>query len=248
MLQKTLMVLCLMAIAIPAGADINVTNGTNPQDITISLDIPEVTKIWWNSPGYSQDGDDQAILFNDIVQNGSNDGDWYRTDLTGAYLAAPVASTDPWATGFYESYDFANFWLESNCNTTMRLLSAGDLSNGSATLPTWYTVALTNNTGSADGFIDGGTRHSDGPIPLDGLGCYAADANTDYTMELFGGAFYPNQYSFPMFDGGGNTTYWGYFTPYAEGTILFHARVQRSGTGDPAGYYTTTLQVRFYQP
>ena len=194
MLKKALLVVCLVAIALPASADIIPGNGTNPQNVTISLNIPEITKIWWNSPGYSCDGDDQAITFNDTVQNGSNHGDWWRVDLTGAYLAATKASTDPWATGFYESFDFANFWLESNCNTRMRLMSFGDLSNGTATLPTWYTVALTNNTGTADGFIDGGTRHADGTIPLDGPGCYADDVNADYTMELFGGAFYPIQY------------------------------------------------------
>lgn len=254
MIRKLFVVFFVLALATPAWAVVQVTNGTNSQDISITLTIPCITKIWWapQGSGYSWDLNDQAITFNDTVQNGSNCGDWWRNTLTGAYWTATKASTDPWATDYYESYDAALFWLESNCNTKMDLISLGDLTepNG-GTLPTWYTVALTNNSNcnwNVDcGFIDGGTRHSDGIIPVGGgMGCYADDANADYAMELFGGAFYPSQFSFPMVDASGNTTYLGNFTAYAEGTVLFHARALRSGTADAAGNYTTRLRVWFH--
>jgi len=251
MLRKAVLILCLVALAVPASAAVYTTNGANPQPITISLTIPGYTNIYWapSGAGNSQDLDDQTILFNNIVQDGSTQGDWYSPALTGAYGVATAASTDPFAVGYYESYDHANFWMESNVNCTMQLTSAGDLNNGSVTMPTWYTVALTNNAGctwNVDcGFYDGGVRQSDGIIPVGGgMGCYADDNPADGTMELFGGTFYPNQYSFPM--AGTYPTYTGGFTAFAQGTILFHARVLRAGISDPFGVYTTTLTVNFF--
>jgi len=231
----------VFSMAASAGAVVY-SNGTNPQPVTITLVIPCFTNIYWNNE------DDKAIVFNDIVQNGSNGGDWYSSVLTGAYGAATKASQDAYAEGYYESYDAALFWLQSNCAATMTLTSGGDLTNGSATLPTWFTTAFTNNTNctyNVDcGFINGGARMSDGTIPGDGMGTYGDDANTDFVMEPFGGAFYPNQYSFPMVSGG-NTVHTANFAAFAEGTILFHARALRSGISDNAGTYTTTLGVGF---
>ena len=177
----------------------------------------------------------------------SNTGDWFSTVLTGAYGAATKSSQDPYAVGYYESYDQAFFWLQANCDVDMTITTGGNLANGGSEMDTWFTMSLTNNTGTADGFIDGGTRHSDGSIPLDGLGTFADDANTDNVMELFGGAFYPNQYSFPMEVSNVAQVYTANFTAFTEGTILFHARVLRSGISDPAGTYTTSLDFGFVE-
>jgi hypothetical protein len=237
------LVVIAMVIAVPAAATVNETNPATP-DVYVELNIGCFTNVYWNNADV-----DHQIFFNDIVQNGSNTGDWYSAVLTGAYLAATKASQDAWATGYYESYDDANFWFQANCDVQMTITTGGDLKNSSApdTLDTWFTVALSNNTGctyNVDcGFIDGGARQSDGIIPLDGMGTYADDANTDTVMELFGGAFYPVQYSFPM--GSVGTTYTANFDAFAEGTILFHARVLRNGISDAAGEYTTSLDMTF---
>lgn len=249
MLRKAVLILCMVALAVPASAIVYPSGGTNPQNITISLTIGEYTNVWWapSGAGNSDDLNDQTIVFNNIVQDGSNFGDWYSPVLTGAYGNATKASTDPFAVDYYESHDAALFWLESNVNCQMQLTSSGDLTNGSATLPTWYTVALTNNVDLTNpGFIDGGGHCFDGPIPLDGQGSYADDNPVDGTMELCGGAFYPFQYSFPMALTSTYNPYIANFTAFAQGTILFHARVLRAGLSDPSGTYATTLSVMFY--
>jgi hypothetical protein len=242
MLKLIIAGLLMLVMAVPAGAAVNATSTTS-HDITITLTIGCYTNVWWTDQ-------DDTIDFNGTVQNGSNDGDWYRATadgLTGAYGAATKSSQDAYAEGYYESYDAAYFWFESNCDATMTLSSGGNLSNNGDELPTWYTVALTNNTDctyNVDcGFINGGVREENGTIPADGQGCYAGD-DGDYAMELFTSPHYPNQYSFPM-DDGSPTVYTGDFDAFAQGTILFHARVLRSGLSDPAGTYTTTLTVGF---
>jgi len=232
-----------MVIAVPAAATVNETNAASP-DVHVELNIGCFTNVYWNNTN-----DDHEIFFNDIVQDGSNLGDWWRADLTGAYGAAnpgdPKASQDAWATGYFESYDEAFFWFQANCDVQMTVTTGGNLTHTSTSeeLDTWFTMSLTNGTGTADGFINGGARMSDGSIPLDGLGTYADDSNTDTVMELFGGAFYPGQYSFPM--GSGAKVYTANFDAFAEGTILFHARVLRNGISDTAGKYTSSLNMTF---
>jgi len=215
-------------------------DGGETHDITINLAIGCHTTFGW-------DGMDDTLDFSGTVQNGSNDGDWWNDTLTGAYGAADRSSQDPYAEGYYESYDAAYLWMETNCDVTMLFISGGNLTNTLTghQLPTWYTVILTNNTNctyNVDcGFINGGVREENGTIPMDGQGCYAGD-DGDYAMELFTSPHYPNQYSFPM-DDGSPTVYTGDFDAFAQGTILFHARVLRSGISDDAGTYTATLSV-----
>jgi hypothetical protein len=235
--------LLMMAIAVPAGAAIT-TNSTNtPQNvINVTLDIGCYTNIYWNNNA------EENIVFSDLVQDGANAGDWWSSVLTGAYGNAdpgdPKASQDAYATGYFESYDAALFWLQSNCDVTMTVTPSGDLTSGSNTIPTWYTAALTNGTNctwNVDcGFINGGVRAPDGIIPLDGQGSYADDDMAGGWM-LSGGAFYPNQHSFPMTAG----AFTADFTAFAEGTILFHARALRSGISDNAGTYTATIGLAF---
>ncbi len=260
MLRKTLIAAMVLGLTLPLWADVYPVNGSNPQDITISLTIPCYTQVYWNSPGSSWDENDQTIVFNDLVQDGNSDGDFYRATadgLIGQYGAATQSSQDPWAEGYYESYDAALFWLDTNCDADMTLISGGNLSTqDGAELPTWYTIAFTNNTGctyNVDcGFIDDGVRDPCGVIPMDGQGCYGDDDNpADYVIEYTqsdGASFWPNQFAFPMEDQNGNTTYTAHFHGHAQGTILFHARVLRSGMADPAGTYTTTLTVNFTNP
>jgi len=243
-MRKILLIGVLMLVmAAPAGATVYVTNGSNPQDITVTLVIDCYTNIYWNNT------DDQNIVFNDDVQDGSNSGDWWSSVLIGAYGTATKSSQDPWAEGYYESYDTALFWLDTNCDATMTLTCSGNLDNGAgAELPTWFTTALTNNTDctcNVDcGFINGGVRQSKGQIPMDCEGYYADDTNSDNVMEHMG-THYPNQYAFPMEVAGTPQVYTMPFTAHAQGTILFHARVLRSGMADNAGTYTATINVGF---
>ena len=244
MLKKlAALVAIAIVIAVPASATVNVTNDTTP-DVTINLTIGCFTNIYWNNTE-----DDHQIYFNDIIQNGSNIGDWFRATgdgLTGAYLSATMSSQDAFAEGYYESYDHAFFWIEANCDVTMTIITGGNLSNNGDELDTWFTMALTNNwqcTPPDCGFINNGQRVNTGNIvPLDGEGSYA-DGSAGDPMNLFTGAFYPVQWSFPM--GPGAKTYTASFDAYTEGTILFHARVLRSGISDPAGTYTSQLDFTF---
>ncbi|MBM3318496.1 MAG: hypothetical protein FJY75_11655 [Candidatus Eisenbacteria bacterium] len=230
----TLIAAALLLAAGPASGTVYVTNGSNPQNVQINLTIGCYTQVYWNSAA------DQVINF-----GGS---DWGSPTLLGAYTGSHNTQ-DAWATGYFESVDTAYFWLDSNCNTTMTLSSSGDL-KGTGTghmLPTWFTMCLTNNTGGGGGFIDGGVRQACETIPFDGVGCYAADDNGDFTIELFpnvgGPARFPNQYPFPM---AGVPVWTAGFLGHAQGTILFHARVLRSGMADPADTYQTSLAVNFF--
>jgi hypothetical protein len=239
----------VLLLAAPAAATITYTNDTNP-DISIYLTIDCFTNIYWNN------GDvDHTIYFNSLVQDGTNTGDWWSVGpVRSAYGNATKASQDAFATGFFESYDTAYFWLQSNCNVDMTVTDAGDLSNGSSTLPTWYTIALTNNNYAIPtGFLDNGVGQSCGSIPLGGgPGTYAQDSFGDNSMTLFActddhgaSAFYPNQWPFPM---GAGLAPKGLFTGFAEGTVLFHARVERNGLADAAGTYTSSLNLAFSNP
>lgn len=251
--------LLVMLLALPAMATVHENNGTDPHDITINLNIPCYTNVYWNNTD-----DDHTINFCDVVQNGSNNGDWWRdpsSGVRGAYsandaLAFPYnkPSQDAFAQGYYESYDHAFFWLESNCNVDWTVTDNGDLSNGSSTIPTWFTIAFSNNTDGGGGFIDGGARQSCGQIPLDGYGTYAQDSGGDLTMTLFactddggGSAFHPNQWPFPC-NNSSWTTASPSFSAFCQGTVLFHARALRSGLQDQAGSYTTSIDMAFTNP
>lgn len=254
-----LLLAMIFVAASAVNADINTPNVVHTNSIEISLTIPGYTSVTWPAPGdptpdpsQPVDGSHETITFNDTVQDGTNHGDWYNDELEGQYGSAPAASTDPGAEGYYESYDQAEFWLESNVNSTMTLTSGGNLTNGSAELPTWYTVAFQNQAHypSDSGFIDGGIHHFDGQIPGYPAAAYGADDDGDHVIEKFPGPgrFWPDQYAFPMVEGGSPTVYTANFTAYTEGRIIFHARTLRSAESDPAGAYTTDLTVEIATP
>jgi hypothetical protein len=248
MVRYVLASVLVLLLAAPVGATVYETNGTDP-DITITLTIGCYTNVYWNNTDA-----DHNIYFNDTVQNGSNTGDWFRDrsgGVRGAYGAATKSSQDAWADGYYESYDAAFFWLQSNCHVDWTVTPSGDLTSSTDALPTWFTIAFTNNTGGGGGFINNDTRQTCGTIPLDGAGTYAQDSNSDGVMTLFsctddggGNAFYPDQWPFPM-TGGPYTTTAHSFSPFCEGTILFHARAERSALQDDAGTYTATINMAF---
>jgi hypothetical protein len=240
MLKLALAGLLMLAVAMPAGATVYTNHSGSPGNdvITVTLVIGCYTNVYWN------DVADENIVFNNATGSG---GDWYNTTLTGAYGTNTKASQDAYATDYYESYDAAFFWLQSNCDVTMTVTPNGDLTHTdmTSTLDTWYTVAFTNNTnctpGTDCGFINGGVRVSDGNIPTDGQGFYANDSDNNDVWELGGSGFYPNQHCFPMVDNPQTAS----FTAFTEGTILFHARVLRNGISDKAGTYTTTIGMTF---
>jgi hypothetical protein len=235
----------ILMLAAPATAAVH-NNG--PSQIDIQLQIPCYTNVYWNSPGSSHDGDDTLILFNNGVRPGDSYGDFWNSTLMGAY-GDPVSgksSQDAFATDYYESYDQALFWLESNCCVTMVMTPGGDLACGPNTLPSWFTVSLTNNTGTADGFIDGGARQSCGAVPLDGPGVYLFDAGSgvagmDDRDDPTCSHHWPNQHPFPMTGGPWTTT----FNQYCQGTVLFLCRVFRSGLQDAGGVYTGSIGLTF---
>jgi hypothetical protein len=200
-------------------------------------------------------GLDEEIYFSPDVAGGTAP-DYYRATadgLVGIYtslIASPdpdpwpstrdKASTDAWATGYYESADGADYWLSANTPVTMTVVSGGGLTDGSTTLPTWFTLA------AAGPFNYGGTNLNDGNIPGDGIGSYFADVNTDGTMEVGGTPFYPIQVPFDMVGGLGTWTH--AFPAPSTGNLKFLGRVLRNNTSDPAGVYTTTLTVSFTAP
>ncbi|MCK4546167.1 MAG: hypothetical protein KAW17_01885 [Candidatus Eisenbacteria sp.] len=253
MLRYVLASALVLLMAAPAGATVYETNGTTPDDITITLTIGCYTNVYWNNTDA-----DHNIVFNDIVQDMSNTGDWYSSILRAGYGSATKSSQDPYATGYYESYDGAFFWLESNCDVQWDVTPDGNLTSNTDQLPTWYTIAFTNNKDTGldgnigGGFIDGDARWSCGTIPLDGGGTYAQDANSDGSMTLFQcyddfgtpgdqSAFYPNQWPFPMTEGMKR----GNYHASCQGTVEFKARVERSGLADDSGVYTAHINMVF---
>ncbi len=238
----------LLAIAMPAGADIYEQNGATP-DVEIFLTIPCYTNVWWNDPGRDDtgwDGNDHTITFN-TIQNGQTGGDWWSDTLEGNAYGVdpddPKASTDAYAEGYFESFDAAFLWLQSNCAVDLTITGGGNLASAGNELDTWFTMALTNNENGTGGFINGGASQSCCDIPLDGPGCFAWDSGGG-TLDLFNPAHcHPNQDAIPM-----TGTYTASFSAFAEGTILFHARVLRNGISDPAGVYDTDMDLAWANP
>ena len=248
-MRKALVILIALALAAPAMAVWDFPSGGGKSGpISVTLVIPCWTQIDWQ---------DTAIAFtNDATAGG---GDWYRpfgtpTGERGVYLALTgvagwpdtwdKASTDPWANGYYESRDDADIYMKSNCDLTMAVANGLDLTGASTshTMDTWYTIAGCGN----GGFWEGGVYHNDGTPPLSAFpGAYLADdippppAVPDGIYEW--GIFHPNQYPFPMTTGGGSLA----MLPIIDGTMTFHARVERNNINDFADTYTTSIVVTF---
>ena len=245
-MRKALVILCVMALVVPAMADwyIHGAYSTASGDISVSLSIPCWAEVDWQ---------DVSIVFTSDVP-----GDWYRLmsgTVRGLYDRTETAahtypdtrdkaSTDPWANGYYESFDYADIYVKSNCDLTMTVADGNDLTCDSHTLPTWFTIC---GCGDPSGFVEGGTTHNDGTPPQSSFpGAYLADEypappGTVHDGVYEWGAYYPDQYPFPMTTGGGYLD----MGAVVDGTFTVHARVERNNVTDYAGDYTTDINVTF---
>jgi hypothetical protein len=248
MLRKLLVAGIVLGFAASASAvPIVIAPGTGTVTMHLTIGTYAAVQV---PPGL-----DEEIWFSPDVAGGTAP-DFYRTTadgVRGVYtpLIAPPdpdpwpstrekATTDAWATGYYESADGADYWLSANTPVTMTIVSGGGLTDGSTVLPTWFTLA------AAGPFNYGGTTLNDGTIPFDGPGSYFADESpADGTMEVGGTAFFPTQYPFDML---GTPSWTHVFPSPSQGSLKFLGRVLRNNTSDPAGVYTTTLAVTFTAP
>jgi len=165
---------------------------------------------------------------------------------------------DGWAIGFFESYDGATVWMQSNYGINGSLDISGDLTNGLDTLPTWYTIAVNGydasipgpdplgfRLGNSLGGLSGPGWVNDGTIPGGVQGGYAGD-NTPagdiagpLTFAFGNQDFYPTQDAFRM--GIAHISTLDLDAPVGPGTMKFLARVQRSGVSDVSGDYTALI-------
>jgi len=242
MFKKALVLGAVMLLASSASA-IVIGNGTG--SIAVNLTITPYAAVQV-APSC-----DEVINFSSEAFGGINP-DYYRAfseaGERGLYLplvasdtwpnTGEKASTDPWANGYYESFDGANYWLTTNGGTlNMTITSGGGLTFGTHILPTWFTLCASGP------FTLNGVVLNDGTIPFDDVGSYFDDSNGDFAMELGGTSFYSNQFNFNMLAGNGPWTY--SFNGVCSGDLKFLGRVERNNITDPAGFYTTTLGVTF---
>lgn len=249
MIYKKILIMAGMLLIASSASAIPVGNGTG--DITMNLTITSyaVVQVPPGDDGYGIPFDEVINFSSDVV--GGTCPDFYRAfggterGLYNPLIASDTwpntgekPPTDPWANGYYESCDGADYWLTTNGGTlTMTITSGGGLTDGSHVLNTWFTLAASGP------FILNGVQLDDGPIPFDGPGSYFADEDgLALAMELGNTAFWSNQYNFDMV-GGGPWTYT--FNGVCSGSLKFLGRVERNNINDPAGTYTTTLTVTF---
>ncbi len=244
MLRILIAVMVVAALVVPA-MGYTITNPSNNFDI--HLDIGEYVQIIWQDT--------------DIIFNGTTD--WWRRSLDHvAYSACPDSfghfPTDNWAGDnwptpngmYYESGDGADIWVKSNTLLSMKVTTTGDLTGTltSATIPTWFTTALSGP------FLIGGVQLV-GTVPFSPApgGHYLYEASTGVFGHANDGVGpggydnYPDQYPFPCAPSGTNWTL-GSLSPYIEGNVKFLARCYRLGMVDPADQYVTNLNVLFTSP
>ena len=252
MLRILIAVMAVAALVVPA-MGYTITNPSNTFDI--NLNIGEYVQIIW-----------QGIHIN---FNGSTDW-WCRSLDHVGYAACPDSfghvPTDNWAGDnyptpngmYYESGDGADIWVKSNTLLSMKVTTTGDLKGVStnATIPTWFTTALSGP------FVIGGAQLV-GTVPFSPSpgGHYLYDAGSSVfghaddggANPVPGGSVpagydnYPDQYPFPCVPAATNWTL-VQLTPYVEGNIKFLARCYRLGMADAADTYVTNLNVLFSSP
>jgi len=238
MFRTMLIAVVILGLAVPAVAEWDLIGGDQDEAITISLTISEYVQVDWQ--------DTEIHFVGDVLEP-----DFWSTQLRGlAYSLCPDSdgkypmdawAGDPWyGPIYYESFDGALIYINSNSNIWMTVTPSGDLDSGDDTIPLYFTMA---GTLYGDGFLLGDTWCNDGNIPLDGPGSYAADeAPADGFIELGGTAFFPNQYPFPC---AGSPIYTLNMDAQTQGTLKFLARIERNGLEDQPGTYTATLNVAF---
>lgn len=230
--------------------------------ISVELTVDSYTQIWFQDDAWATP---PATGDLDIEFSSTKGVDYYRataSGLIGQYLVdANQGAAEGWANGYFESQDGATIWMKSNVDFTGSVATGGDLANGTATIPTWFTIAVNgydevNSVSDPNGFRLGnasGGWVNDGTIPGDGKGGYAGDGDTTgedvsaaVTFSFGGQAFWPSQDAFQM----SVTSGWAFDldAPVGPGTMKFLARCLRSGVADVAGAYSTTLSPTFTVP
>ena len=243
MFKKVLVLGAVMLLASSVSAvDVPIGDGTG--DIVMNLDIAQFAQVCIGTDGTGALLD-EVIDFSSAVA-GEAGSDYYRAfagGVRGLYsplVSGDKATTDAFATGYYESFDGADYWMQTNGGSmTMTINATGGLTNGTKVLPTWFTLCAGNFT------LDGNWL-TGGNIPIGGDGSYFADEVSPFgVMELVGTPAYSDQYNFDIFSGGT----WNYtFEGVCNGSLKFLGRVLRDGFADPAGHYTTTMTALFTTP
>lgn len=264
MLRKILAALIVLALAVPVAATPDIDP---PDSILVQLTIGEYAQVWFQDDNWGHSAPGERDL--DIVFSGAEGTDYYRLTsdgLIGEY--DPTTSTsgtaeDGWSMGYFESRDGATIWIQSNVDLDGYVCPQGDLEElgGGHTLPSWYTVAVTgydHGTGMPDpnGFrlgnaLGGSGWVSDGILPFASAGGYAGDGDATGNEVLlvpagifsFGNqGFWPDQDAFAMASACGM---FDFDAPVGPGTIKFLGRVHRNGVADPAGIYTSYINIGF---
>ena len=264
MLRNSLIVIGILVVSMAAFGTV-----ISDQTVTINLTVAVYTECTWQ---------ETAIQFRDLSYAGPDYDWWNTTGHQGtAYNAPPDPATptgkyhasDPWAgdpfycpTGeWWESFDGAHVFVRSNCGLTMDVVPGGPLSASCVgcpthTLETWYTVAATGMNWDTPpshpngGFMANGCVYGMGNIPLIAANCDGQYLGNSFNLVATPPAppadnMWPGQWDFPMTVGSNQQLG---MDCIVCGTFEFKARVLRQGMVDPAGAYTTNLQVTISQP
>jgi|GEM_PF-2248925 len=243
MLRYLLTALCVLALATPVfGYDV-VWDGDADGDIDINLQIDCYIQI---------DRQDEEIHFSD----GTEPEDWWMTSLQPVgTLQCPDDGTQrpmyAWAGDnyyagaggrFYESYDGAVIYINSNNDLTMHLITHGDLAgtinDPNNTIPTWITLGLCP-------FMINSTPVTGHNIPLCGNpGCYVSHTGGGVLQPCVGND-HPNQDVIPLAP---PATYTLDMDAQVMGTMKFLCRIERHGMADDGDLYATTVDVNFTTP
>jgi len=244
MLRYLLTALCVLALATPVfGYDVT-WDGDPDGCIDISLQIDCYIQI---------DRQDSEIHFSDGTVVGEED--WWMPALQpvgtvqcpdddNQHPMYPWAG-DQWYAGpggrFYESFDGAVIYINSNNDLTMTVITygnlAGTINSTSNEIPTWITLALCP-------FMINSAPVTGHSIPGCGDGCYVSDSGGGVLVPCFG-SNYPNQDVIPLAPPG---TYTLDMDAHSQGTMKFLSRIERHGMADPGDHYATQVCVNFTSP
>lgn len=237
--------------------------------INVQLTIPAYTQIWFQDDNLTTPPAGPDANEPDIIFSPTQGTDYYASTLIGTYSPTDGTSgtaQDAWAYGYFESKDGATIWMQSNTNCSATIVTSGDLTGTSTTIPTWFTIAVTgydptisgpdlngfrlSNSGSSTGWV------ADGVIPFASMGGYGGtgldggiSVNVAGPIGFGNQDFWGNQDAFRMTAA---TVAPGFgismIAPVGPGTMKFVARCLRSGVGDIADNYTATITPFFTVP